>query len=90
MDSEFSKKEMYWQHQLREMRQRLDRVEAELRALGANPMNRSECYTIKEAAAAMGVDKQTINRWRKSGKIKSFKEGRVVRIPKSEILEIFD
>ena len=88
--AEESKTELYLHHQIRELRQRVDRIEAELRALRINPLNFSDCYTIKEAAAAMGVDKQTINRWRKSGKIKSMKEGQVVRIPKSEIEKIFD
>ena len=90
MDESESKKELYWQYQLREIKQRLERVEAELRALQVNPSNNSGFYTVKEAAAVMGVDKQTINRWRRSGKIKSFKEGKVVRIPKTEILEMFE
>lgn len=89
MDDPETKKELYMQYQIRELRQRLEVVEAQLRAMQVNPANNSGFYTVKEAAAVMGVDKQTINRWRRSGKIKSFKEGKVVRIPKTEILEMF-
>lgn len=90
MENPETKKELYWQTRIREIEQRLYRCEAELRALQERPNNASDYYTLGEAATALGVDKQTIRRWWQKGKIKAFKEGRVVRIPKSEILEIFE
>lgn len=89
MEDPETKKDLYTQYQIREIKQRLETLEAQMRALQVNPTNNSGFYTVKEAAAVMGVDKQTINRWRRAGKIKSFKEGKVVRIPKTEILEMF-
>lgn len=84
------KKDLYWQTRLREVEQRLYRVEAELRALQERPSNNSDFYTLQEAATALGVDKQTVRRWWRKGKLNAYKEGRVVRIPKSEIRKIFE
>lgn len=41
--------------------------------------------SVKETADLFGVTKRTVFRWIKSGKIKSVKIGRTVRIKKSEI-----
>lgn len=41
--------------------------------------------SVKETAELFGVTKRTVFRWIKSGKMKSVKIGRTVRIKKSEI-----
>lgn len=46
--------------------------------------------SVKETADLFGVTKRTIFRWIKSGKIKSVKIGRTVRIKKSEIYRVIE
>ena len=41
--------------------------------------------SVKETAELFGVTKRTVFRWIKSGKMKSVKIGRTVRIKESEI-----
>ena len=41
--------------------------------------------SVKETAELFGVTKRTVFRWIKSGKMKSVKIGRTVRVKKSEI-----
>lgn len=44
--------------------------------------------SVKETADLFGVTKRTIFRWIKSGKMKSVKIGRTVRIKESEIKRV--
>ena len=41
--------------------------------------------TIKETAGILGVHWQTVRKWIKSGELKAFKNGRVIRISEEEI-----
>lgn len=44
--------------------------------------------SVKETADLFGVTKRTVFRWIKSGKMKSVKIGRTVRIKESEIKRV--
>lgn len=46
--------------------------------------------SVKETADLFGVTKRTVFRWIKSGKMKSVKIGRTVRIKKSEIKRVIE
>lgn len=82
--------DLYWQRRLGELERRLERVEAELAALQANPMNDGDYYTIDQMAKALGVHRLTVSRRIKSGLIKANKVGKTWRIPKEELKQIFD
>ena len=84
------KADLYWQSRLREHERRIERLEAELMALRANPSNTSECYSINEFAQALGVSRLTISRRIQSGVISAIKVGRNWKIPKDELKKIFD
>lgn len=84
------KAEIYWQGRLAKLERRMDYLEARLNAQAVNPASNSDYYTIKEAAAALNVNRQTIIRRIESGKIEGKKVGKTWRIPKSEIAEIFE
>ena len=72
------------------MERRIEKLEAENLARRANPTNNSDYYTIKEIAAALGVSRLTVTRRIADGKIKAEKVGRTVRIPKTELDQIFE
>ena len=82
--------EFYLQRRLGELERRLEKVEAQLEALKVNPSNDGETYTVTEFARAMGVCNLTIRRRLDSGEIKGWKSGRTWRIPKSELIRIFE
>lgn len=82
--------DLYWQRRLGELERRVEKLEAELSANKINPDNRSECYSIDEFAAALGVHRLTISRRIKSGVINAVKVGKTWRIPKSELEKIFE
>lgn len=84
------KTDLYWQTRLSKLEKRMDYLEAILSARAVAKNNDSEYYTVKEAAAALCVNRQTIIRRIESGKLIGKKIGRAWRIPKSEIKEIFE
>ena len=87
---ESSRKELYWQSRLGQIERRVEKLEAEFRALQMDPSNGSDFYSIKEAATALKLSRLTIQRRIERGQIKAYKVGRNWRIPKSEILSVFD
>lgn len=85
-----SKKDLYWQSKVIRLEQRLEKVEAELRALRVDPTTNGDYYTIKQACAFLGVSRLTISRRIDKGILKAYKIGRTWRIPKKELAEAFD
>ena len=81
---------MYLQRRLRETERRLEKVEAEVRALQVNPTNNGDYFTIKEACAYLGCSRLTISRRIDKKIIKAYKIGRTWRIPKTELSAIFE
>lgn len=49
---------------------------------------KKETYTLKELAERWGLNKMTLNRWAKSGKIKCFKAGNKFLVKKEEVERI--
>lgn len=47
-----------------------------------------ETYTLKELAERWSLNKMTLNRWAKSGKIKCFKAGNKFLVKKAEVERI--
>ena len=47
-----------------------------------------ETYTLKDLSERWGLNKMTLNRWAKAGKIKCFKVGNKFLIKKEEIERI--
>ena len=84
------KTDLYWQRRLGEMERRIEKLEAKLLALDANPTNHSDYYSIKEFADALGVSRLTISRRISKGIINAVKVGKYWRIPKTELNQIFD
>ena len=84
------KADLYWMSRISKLERRLDYLEARLNAQAVNPTNSGDYYTVKEAAAALNVNRQTIIRRIESGKIDGKKVGKTWRIPKSELSEIFE
>ena len=84
------KSDLYWQSRLSKLERRVDYLEARLNAQAVNPANNSDYYTVKEAAAALNINRQTVIRRIESGKLDGKKIGKTWRIPKSELAEIFD
>jgi len=81
--------DLYWQRRLGEMERRIEKLEAQLAAHRANPMNNGDYYTIKEFAEALGVSRLTVSRRIKTGVINAVKVGKTWRIPKDELDGIF-
>ena len=81
--------DLYWQRRLGEMERRIERIEAELLANRANPMNTGDYYTVPQLASALNVCELTIRRKIRSGTITAVKVGKTWRIPKTELDEIF-
>lgn len=84
------KADLYWQSRLRDLERRIERLEAEALARKANPNNDSDCYTINEFAKALGVSRLTISRRIQNGVISAVKVGKTWRIPKTELIKIFE
>ena len=84
------KSDLYWQRRLGEMERRIEKLEAEIAALKANPSNDSDFYSIEEMAKALGVNRVTVTRKIQNGSIKAHKIGRNWRIPKTELEKIFE
>ena len=47
-----------------------------------------ETYTLRELAERWGLNKLTLNRWAKAGKIKAFKVGNKFLVKKEEVERI--
>ena len=75
---------------LSQVERRLEKVEAELRAMQVNPSNHGDFYTIKEACAFLGCSRLTISRRIDKGTLKAYKIGRTWRIPREELSGIFE
>lgn len=84
------KSDLYFQRRLGELERRIEKVEARMSALETDPTNNSDYYSIKEFMNAMGISRATVTRKIKDGKINAYKVGRAVRIPKTELDQIFD
>ena len=87
---EFSKKDLYWQHRLGQVERRVEKLEADLRALKIDPTNNGDFFTIKQACAYLQCSRLTISRRIDKGVIKAYKVGRTWRIPKTELAEAFE
>lgn len=84
------KTDLYWQRRLGDMERRIERLEAKLSAFEQNPMNVGEYYTVDQFAAALHVSPLTIRRRIQAGVINAEKVGKIWRIPKTELKEIFE
>lgn len=81
------KTDLYWQRRLGEIERRVERLEAEIRAV---PLNAGDFYTVDQFAKALCVRPITIRRRIKQGMIDAVKVGKTWRIPRSELKEIFE
>ena len=84
------KTDLYWQRRLGEMERRVEKLEAELLAMRANPLNVGDYYTVDQMAVALNVCPLTIRRRIKQGLIEAVKVGKTWRIPRNELKEIFE
>ena len=46
--------------------------------------------TAEMVADRMGVSERTVFRWIKTGRLKAFRMGRVLRIPEAELIDFID
>ena len=84
------KTDLYWQRRLGEMERRVEKLEAELLAMRANPLNVMDYYTVDQMAVALNVCPLTIRRRIKQGLIEAVKVGKTWRIPRNELKKIFE
>ncbi|WP_171096377.1 helix-turn-helix domain-containing protein [Ruegeria sp. HKCCD9179] len=46
--------------------------------------------TVEIVADRMGISERTVFRWIKTGRLKAFRMGRVLRIPEAELIDFID
>ena len=84
------KSDLYLSIKVSQLERRVEKLEAQLRALEIDPTNNGEFFTIKQATAFLHCSRLTITRRIEKGVIKAYKLGRTWRIPKKELIEAFD
>lgn len=84
------KADLYYVRKMGELERRVEKLEAELLAMRANPLNVGDYYTVDQMAVALNVCPLTIRRRIKQGLIEAVKVGKTWRIPRTEMKEIFE
>lgn len=54
--------------------------------IGAHPPRKA--WTVREVATSLGVSESTVHGWVRSGRLRAFREGSIVRIPVTAIDEL--
>lgn len=62
-------------------------VRTEIEAVIASRPPR-KAWTVKEVATSLGVSESTVHGWVRSGRLRAFREGNVVRIPVTAVDEL--
>ncbi len=72
--------------------ERLDQIEEKLlfRLAHGDSMDKQSFFSASEFARMIGVDRSTVTRWQKLGKVKFVKQAGTVLIPVSEIQRLKD
>lgn len=81
---------IYLNRRITELERRLEKVEAELLANRANPLNIGDYYTVNQLASALHVCDLTVRRKIQNGAITAVKVGKSWRIPKTELEKVFE
>jgi excisionase family DNA binding protein len=61
-------------------------VRTEVEAIVGRPPRKA--WTVREVAASLGVSESTVHGWIKSGRLRAFRSGNVIRIPDGAVDEL--